>query len=53
MKVIVVTQPKLGWDNIIGIFSSEMVSYEELNNMLPDEDYVFHELEVQYTLEEL
>lgn len=53
MKVIVVTLPKLGWDCIIGVYSMEVLTYEELCNTFPDEDYVFHERTVEWDLENI
>lgn len=40
--VYVVTMPELGWDCVVGVFNSDSVSAETLENTFPEDQYIIH-----------
>lgn len=52
-RVYLVTSTELGWDNVVGAFDTDKVSYRELIAQFPDRDgYVISDLLVQSDLDE-
>lgn len=51
--VHVVTNLELGWDNIVAVFDSDVVSFEELEKRFKRKDmYIIHCQKVETSLEE-
>lgn len=52
-KVFVVTGLELGWDNVIGIFSQDHVTKEDLEKSFPKEEkYYISDMAVEINLSE-
>lgn len=51
-SVYVVTMPELGWDCVIGVFDSNLVTQEELEQQYTDDQYVIHQQYLQTSIEE-
>ena len=53
IKVYIVTNVEFGWDCIVGVFSTDHVTYEELETRYPNEQgYVLFERTVENEIEE-
>lgn len=47
MRVYVVTGLNLGWDCVVGVYSCDEVSLEQLQNEWPVEDFIIIRREVE------
>jgi hypothetical protein len=50
MKLFVVIDPALGWDNVVGIFSAKQFSKEELYEHFPSDIYIITDREIDTDL---
>jgi hypothetical protein len=48
MKVYVVTGLEMGWDCVVGVYTN--ISFRELEQQFPEEDYVITLMTVEETL---
>jgi hypothetical protein len=48
--VYIVIDPELGWDNVVGIFDTEVFSPEEMREVFPSDQYLLKEVEVEVSL---
>lgn len=41
-SVFIVICPELGWDNVVGVYDPDYVTFEELRDAFPEEYYIEH-----------
>jgi hypothetical protein len=49
--VFVVTNPELGWDCVVGVFDSNTMLLQEVEETFPSNQYVIHEHNVETNLD--
>lgn len=48
--VYVVTNPELGWDCVVGVFSGENLTKKEIKQRFPDQEYCIFEQNLEEDL---